>query len=153
MIAVNKKGATLIELVLSIAIIVMVVVSTASAIILSQESVFTDTKREEASMMAQNIADELIVEMSGKTFSENQNNVAVGAPLNVVDGAKYVNVLASVDFPLAHSNGSKQFAILDYNNTVNSVSMLGTKILVCVYYNDTEYVVIEGFAPTVEADN
>ena len=152
MIKTSKKGFSLIEVIVSIAIILMIVVASVSAIIISQKSVFSDTKREDASMEAQSIADELMVQMAGKAFGQNENNVQVGGPLNVVDSAVYSYVASITDVPQNKSNCKKQFTIIKYKQTVNSVMVSGTKIMVAVYYNDTEYILVEAFAPEIVAE-
>lgn len=146
----NKKGATLVELIAAIAIIAMVITAAVTGIVFSQQSVLQDTQREDASMQAQKISDELLAEMSGKSFLENKNNAQL--PLNTVAGATYQGIAIASTFPNSRASGDKQYTVIEYNRVnLNGVNIRGTQILVAVYYGDGEFVIIESFAPAIKS--
>ena len=139
----SKKGATLVELIVAVVVIALVVAASVSAIVISQNSVFTDTKKEEASMKAQGIADEILVEMSGKPFSTNESGIGV------IDGAKFID--NETDFP-KKSNGNVQYIVTEETVSTGIITgtganILGTKIHVAVFYNEVDYIITESFAP------
>ncbi len=155
----SKKGATLIELIVAIIIIAIVVGGTVTAVVFSQQSVLTDSTEENASMEAQSIADELLTEMSNRSFELNEDAALHSGSLSSVGEANYIYVVDEIDFPLSvASGGMKQFTIVKDSKSVltadgKSIPIEGTKIIVAIYHSGGGYIEYEAFAPEKMAEN
>lgn len=97
----HKKGVTLVELIAAIAILSMVVIGTVTAVVLAQQAMLGDDLQENASLQAQQIADTLLEEMSGKSFADNADELTRYDP-DLLNGAVYVG---AGDFPEAKTVG------------------------------------------------
>lgn len=145
----HKKGVTLVELIAAIAILSMVVIGTVTAVVLAQQAMLGDDLQENASLQAQQIADTLLEEMSGKSFADNADELTRYDP-DLLNGAVYVG---AGDFPEAKTVGGAQYMIREQSASAGMTSVTGTAITVAVYYSDTEYVTIDAFAPEITAED
>ena len=145
----HKKGVTLVELIAAIAILSMVVIGTVTAVVLAQQAMLGDNLQENASLQAQQIADALLEEMSGKSFANNADEAVRYNP-DLLNGAVYVEAGA---FPETKTVGEAQYTIREQSASAGMTSVTGTAITVAVYYSDTEYVTIDAFAPEITAED
>lgn len=145
----TKKGVTLVELIAAIAILSMVVIGTVTAVVLAQQAMLGDNLQENASLQAQQIADALLEEMSGKSFANNADEAVRYNP-DLLNGAVYVEAGA---FPETKTVGGAQYTIREQSASAGMTSVTGTAITVAVYYSDTEYVTIDAFAPEITAED
>ena len=145
----HKKGVTLVELIAAIAILSMVVIGTVTAVVLAQQAMLGDDLQENASLQAQQIADTLLEEMSGKSFADNADELTRYDP-DLLNGAVYVG---AGDFPEAKTVGGAQYTIREQSASAGMTSVTGTALTVAVYYSDTEYVTIDAFAPEITAED
>ena len=145
----HKKGVTLVELIAAIAILSMVVIGTVTAVVLAQQAMLGDDLQENASLQAQQIADTLLEEMSGKSFADNADELTRYDP-DLLNGAVYVG---AGDFPEAKTVWGAQYTIREQSASAGMTSVTGTAITVAVYYSDTEYVTIDAFAPEITAED
>lgn len=143
----TKKGVTLVELIAAIAILSMVVIGTVTAVVLAQQAMLGDNLQENASLQAQQIADALLEEMSGKSFANNADEAVRYNP-DLLNGAVYVEAGA---FPETKTVGKAQYTIREQSASAGKTTVTGTAITVAVYYSDTKYVTIDAFAPEITA--
>lgn len=153
----SKKGVTLVELIVAVAVIAIVVVGTVTGVVLAQQNILNDSLKEQASLKAQQVADTLVEKLSGKPYTENYANAAA-IPSSEIEGAAY-SLQAEANFPASRSGGEIQFAIYEMEAQNNAsgessgIQIAGTKILVAVYYKDNSHITVEAFAPERTAPN
>ncbi len=153
----SKKGVTLVELIVAVAVIAIVVVGTVTGVVLAQQNILNDSLKEQASLKAQQVADTLVEKMSGKPYTENYANAAA-IPSAEIEGAAY-SLQAENNFPASRSVGEIQFAVYEMEARNNAsgessgIQIAGTRILVAVYYKDSSYITVEAFAPERTAPN
>lgn len=147
----RRKGVTLVELIVAIAVIAIVVVGAVTGVVLAQQNILNDSLKEQASLKAQQVADTLVEKMSGKTYTENYSGAAV-IPSEEIEGAVYRHQ-AENTFPNSRDDGEIQFAVYEMeaqNNTAgesSGIQVAGTRILVAAYYKDNSFIMVEAFAP------
>ena len=147
----SRKGVTLVELIVAVAVIAIVVVGTVTGVVLAQQNILNDSLKEQASLKAQQIADTLVEKLSGTSYSENYANAA-SIPSDELEGAAY-SLQAESNFPNSRGGGEIQFAIYELqaqNNTSGEstgIQVAGTRIKVAVYYKDNSFITVEAFAP------
>lgn len=132
----NQTGVTLIETVVSTAIIMIILVSVVGALLYGQKMiVFTDTKNN-AAAQAQELVDDIMGQLSAGT----------GLTEPVVEGAENVNGIFYT--PIA-DNQRKQYYYdpVDISGIkTTTIVAVGYCIYVRVYYENASYVELEAFA-------
>lgn len=133
----NQAGVTLIETVVSTAIIAIILVTVIGALLFGQKMVvFSDSKNNEAAQ-AQEMIDDLMGQLSARTDLSDP----------IVEGA--VNVKGTFLTPNQPADSRKQYYYNPVDISGNQVSVenaIGYHIYVKVYYNnDQSYIDLDAF--------
>lgn len=128
----NKKGMTLVEIVVAIAVVSIVFAATMSAIVHSYSTILSNKSVDDASLEAEGIADSIVSTIAGAEESKindlvNGSTVSGAAydGLALITGAEYVD---RITFPAANfpdsslANTEKQFTIERVMNLETSKS-------------------------------
>lgn len=133
----SKKGLTLVELIVTIAIFVIVLVGVLAGITTSQTIMTNNNLKEKASSQAQTITDEIMGIVKGvkDEIVEGQDIsslLSVSSAKRIKEGTEF-----------NEKNGNVQYKI----NYTNKDNVKGYLIQVAVFYDGEKYVQNTGFSP------
>lgn len=120
----SKRGMTLVELVVAIAIVAIVFAGTMSALVNAYTSIIYNSSDEKASHIAEGIVDKVSESIKGLT---NDDDVIAAAPsLESENDAVYVNNLSRIfNFPDNTVTDDAQFTIRKINNDMDTMAPSG----------------------------
>lgn len=129
----SKRGMTLVEVVVAIAVVAIVFAGTMSALVSSYTSIIYNSTDAQASHEAEGITDKVMASIKGKATDAD-----ILAIINVIEGendATFVDRLSnpSADFPDDSITGDKQFTIEKLANPTETMSPDGSLITVDAY--------------------